>query len=423
VTPTVTRFVRLLLGAGLVAIALIALVDSRLVAVIAVIGVVAIAVAQHARLLANEREETVRLIETEDPAIPAALGSVAEAIRQRVETERSASERFAEDLRQSIEAAGIGVLILERDGRVLASIGSTAPVLPTGPIRRVKNPSVLELVGEGIDTGGVVADTFVMGVRSRSFQWVVAPLDDEAVGAVITDVTERDRVQAMRRSFVTDASHELKTPIAAIQAGAGALQMAIGVDDERALHFAGRLEEQAERLGRIVSDLLDLSRLESDEMEPEQVDVGALVRREVEAVASDASERGLRVTDRLPEATLEIEGVAADVALAVRNVLSNALKYTSDGGRITVWAGDRDGRAVVEVGDTGIGIPAADQERIFNRFYRVDAARARSTGGTGLGLAIVRHVVGRHGGTVSVSSVVGQGSTFTLDFGDVLRDA
>jgi len=420
VTRTVTRFVRLLLGVGLVAVIAIATLDSPAVAILAVLGIVAIAVAQHTRLLGLVRSETIRLIETEDPAIPAALGSVAEAIRQRVETERSASERFAADLRRSIEAAAIGVLILERDGRVLASIGSTAAVLPTGPIQRVKNPSVLELVGECLDTDAVVADTFVMGVRSRSYQWVVAPLDDEAVGAVITDVTERDRVQAMRRSFVTDASHELKTPIAAIQAGAGALQMAIGTDDERALHFAARLEEQAERLGRIVSDLLDLSRLESDEAEMEAIDLRSVVRREVEAAKGDAGERGLRIVDHLGVGPVDIDGVAADVALAVRNVLGNALKYTPEGGRITVWVGDRDGRAVVEIGDTGIGIPSADQERIFNRFYRVDAARARSTGGTGLGLAIVRHVVDRHGGSVSVSSVVGQGSTFTLDFGPVL---
>lgn len=420
---TVTRFVRLLLGVGAVAIVLVAVLDNRAMAIVAVVAVVAIAVVLQTRLLGHVRHETIRLIETEDPTVPAALGSVAAAIRRRVETERSASERFAADLRRSIEAAAIGVLILERDGRVLASIGSTAAVLPAGPIQRVKNPSVLELVGEGLDTDEVVADTFVMGVRSRSYQWVVAPLDGDAVGAVITDVTERDRVQAMRRSFVTDASHELKTPIAAIQAGAEALQLAIGTDDEKALHFAERLEEQAERLGRIVSDLLDLSRLESDEVEMEPLDLRAVVRREVEAVRTDAGDRGLSIVDHLAAGSVEIDGVAADVALAVRNVLSNAVKYTPEGGRISVWMGEREGRAVVEIGDTGIGIPAADQDRIFNRFYRVDAARSRSTGGTGLGLAIVRHVVDRHGGSVAVSSVVGQGSTFTLDFGDVLDAA
>jgi two-component system, OmpR family, sensor histidine kinase SenX3 len=139
---------------------------------------------------------------------------------------------------------------------------------------------------------------------------------------------------------------------------------------------------------------------------------------EVEGVRSTAEAAGVRLIAEV--APMGIEGDPADIALAVRNVLTNAIAYTPAGGRVSLWAGEREGRAVVEVADTGVGIPAADQDRIFNRFYRVDGARTRETGGTGLGLAIVRHVLDQHGGSVSVSSVLGQGSTFTLDLGQVM---
>lgn len=417
-TRTVARFVRLLLLVGVAAIVGLAAAGAGVWAVLAVAAVVGVAVFQHTRLLALVRDETVRTIETEDPADPEAFGAVADAIRRRVETERAAADRLAEDLRRSIEAAGIGVLVLERDGRVLASVGATVELVPTAPSQRLKNPAVLDMVAEVLDTGEPVADSFVMGVRNRTYQWLVSPFDEATVGAVITDVTERHRIMEMRRSFVTDASHELKTPIAAIAAAAEALQLAVGVDDARAKRFAEQLGEQASRLGRIVTDLLDLSRLETDVGEMEPMDLRAVV--EAEAVASEvfAEAAGLDL-----EADLHpvwIEGSRADVGLAVRNVLSNAVRYTSAGGRVSVWCGERDGRGMVVVADTGIGIPKSEHDRIFHRFHRVDTGRSRATGGTGLGLAIVRHVVDRHGGWVLVDSVVGRGSTFTLDFGPVV---
>ncbi|MEX1279580.1 MAG: ATP-binding protein [Acidimicrobiia bacterium] len=417
-TRTVARFVRLLLLVGVAAIIGLAAAGAGVWAVLAVAAVVGVAVFQHTRLLALVRDETVRTIETEDPADPEAFGAVADAIRRRVETERAAADRLAEDLRRSIEAAGIGVLVLERDGRVLASVGATVELVPTAPSQRLKNPAVLDMVAEVLDTGEPVADSFVMGVRNRTYQWLVSPFDEATVGAVITDVTERHRIMEMRRSFVTDASHELKTPIAAIAAAAEALQLAVGVDDARAKRFAEQLGEQASRLGRIVTDLLDLSRLETDVGEMEPMDLRAVV--EAEAVASEvfAEAAGLDL-----EADLHpvwIEGSRADVGLAVRNVLSNAVRYTSAGGRVSVWCGERDGRGMVVVADTGIGIPKSEHDRIFHRFHRVDTGRSRATGGTGLGLAIVRHVVDRHGGWVLVDSVVGRGSTFTLDFGPVV---
>lgn len=385
-----------------------------------VVLVVGAAAVLHSRSVRQARDEVIGIIEDEDPADPDATGSVAEAVRKRVSAERLAFERPAEDLRRSIEAAGMGLLILASDGRVAASAGIVADLVAPGPVPRVKNPEALELVEEVGATGEVSSDTIVMGTRGRSYQWVVSPLEDGHLGAVITDVTELDRVQAMRRSFVTDASHELKTPIASIQAGAGALELAIGKDDEKARYFAKRMEEQAERLGRIVTDLLDLSRLESIPAQLEPMDLSSAVRVEIDAVRHEATQAGVGLSEEVEE--IRISGVEADVGLAVGNLLRNAIRYTPAGGRVELRCFERVGRAFVEVEDTGVGIPRADQELIFHRFHRVDAARSRDTGGTGLGLSIVRHVAGVHGGSVSVASVVGQGSTFTLDLGVVSAD-
>ncbi len=414
---TPARFVRLLLAVGIVGCIYLVAVDAPPVAIVTVVLVVAVAVVQQLRLVAAVRNETVRAIEMEDPAGPDGMGDITEALRKRIELERLGAERLAADLRLSIEAAAMAVLIIETDGRIVASAGATADLVAPGPVQRVKNPQALELVDEVESTRRVVSDTIVMGLSGRSYQWVVSPLDSGDVGAVVTDVTELDRVQAMRRSFVTDASHELKTPIASIRAGAGALEMAIGKDDEKARHFARRMEEQAERLGRIVTDLLDLSRLESIPPELEPLALGVVVGSELDAVRMEAAEAGVGLSGDVDE--VSILGVEADVGLAVGNLLRNAIRYTPSGGRVRLRCFDRDGRAVVEVEDTGVGIPTSDQELVFHRFHRVDAARSRDTGGTGLGLAIVRHIAGAHGGSVSVRSVVGQGSTFILDLGPV----
>jgi len=409
---------RALVGIGLAAMAAVAVVGGG-TWVVAVVGVAMVGAAVVAtRMAAAVRREDLAAVASADPSSSHAAGSVAAAVGERLARERVAAAHLTDGLGRVVEEAGFGVLVLERDGRVVAGIGQVAAVVGTGADRRVKAAAVLALVGAALDGGGTVEETLVMGARSRSYRWVVVPLDDLTVGAVLSDVTELERIQAMRRSFVTDASHELKTPIATIQATAEALQLALGRDEERARHFAGRLEEQADRLGRIVRDLLDLSRLETDAIEPVSFDLGAVVGIEVEGVRSTAEAAGVRLSSEV--APVGIEGDPADIALAIRNVLTNAIAYTPAGGRVSLWAGEREGRAVVEVADTGIGIPAADQERIFNRFYRVDGARTRETGGTGLGLAIVRHVLDQHGGTVSVRSVLGQGSTFTLDLGDVV---
>jgi two-component system sensor histidine kinase SenX3 len=228
----------------------------------------------------------------------------------------------------------------------------------------------------------------------------------------ISDITETTRVDAMRRDFVSSASHELKTPVAAILASAEALQMALARDPGSAERFGEQIERLARQLAKLVGDLLDLSRLEASEPAHELVRIDQVAEEEVSRVRPAAELAGLTLT--ATSSAVSVSGSRRDLGLAIRNLLDNAVRHTPAGGTIDVKLRSDNGEVVVEVIDSGEGIPKRELPRIFERFYRVDTARARATGGTGLGLAIVRHVVERHGGSVHVESDLGQGSTFRL---------
>jgi signal transduction histidine kinase len=230
---------------------------------------------------------------------------------------------------------------------------------------------------------------------------------------VARDVTEARRLERLRRDFVANASHELKTPVASIQAIAETLQHAASEDPEATERFLALLEQEATRLARLVRDLLELSRLEGDAGEPAPLRIDRVVRTETERLRPRAEAAGLSFAPVAVEPA-EVLGSEADLALLVHNLVDNAIRYTPAGGQIRVALFARDGRAVIEVDDTGIGIPSSSLDRVFERFYRVDAARSRETGGTGLGLSIVRHVAESHGGDVRVESVLGSGSTFMV---------
>jgi two-component system, OmpR family, phosphate regulon sensor histidine kinase PhoR len=251
------------------------------------------------------------------------------------------------------------------------------------------------------------------GTPTRRLRAVATPFSgDERVLLLVVDITERERTDSIRRDFVANASHELKTPVSTIIASSEALQIALERHDDSASGFATRIEHSARQLDRLVADLLDLSRLEKDQPELAPLRIDHLVRDEVERIRADAEAKGLSVE-------LSLKAVTAmanhrDIAIGTRNLLDNAVRYTPEGGSLTVIV-SRDGwEAVISVTDTGEGIPTRDTERVFERFYRVDSARSRATGGTGLGLSIVKHVAESHGGSVSVESELGVGSTFTI---------
>jgi two-component system phosphate regulon sensor histidine kinase PhoR len=245
----------------------------------------------------------------------------------------------------------------------------------------------------------------------------VGPMESDGHGGtvllVLRDVTEARRVEAMRRDFVANASHELKTPVAAIRAAAETIRQAVHDDPEGARRFADRLLGDATRLSRIVGDLLDLSRLEAERPPRDRVRLDQVAAEESERFMfpAEANNLQLEVSTDTPVAVL---GSASSLALLVRNLLDNAIRYTRPSGRINLTVSRRGGDAVLEVADTGMGIPSRHLPRIFERFYRVDPARSRETGGTGLGLAIVKHVAEQLEGRVEADSELGRGSTFRV---------
>jgi two-component system sensor histidine kinase SenX3 len=234
------------------------------------------------------------------------------------------------------------------------------------------------------------------------------------VALVLQDVTEARRVEAVRRDFVANVGHELKTPVGALALLAEAIEGAAD-DPEAVQRFAARIAHESERLARLVRELIDLSRLQGGEPLPEMAPV------EVDHVLAEAVDRTRMAAraKRLDIAVggrrgLVVQGVESQLTTAVTNLLANAVAYSAGEGRIALAARARSGFAEIAVTDSGIGIPRKDRQRVFERFYRVDQSRASSTGGTGLGLSIVKHVASNHGGSVSVWSEEGLGSTFTL---------
>ena len=231
---------------------------------------------------------------------------------------------------------------------------------------------------------------------------------DPVILVRLVDVSERLRVDQVRRDFVAAASHELKTPVTAIHAASETVLAALDDDVAAARRFADRIQANSEKLTRIVRDLLDLSRLESDAPASLPVDVSEVIREEV-------ANLGVRGPDlHIDLDRTVVMGDRSDLGLAVRNLVENAMRYTDPGDPVTIACGTEGDLAVVTVEDSGVGIPTEDLPRIFERFYRVDSARSRSTGGTGLGLSIVRHVVEQHGGTVDAASELGVGSRFSI---------
>jgi signal transduction histidine kinase len=250
-------------------------------------------------------------------------------------------------------------------------------------------------------------------LRTHQLRADVSRVGEETL-LVLTDRTQERRVEELRRDFVVNASHELKTPVASVQTLAEALAVTMRTDPTRAASLLPRLSSEAQRLARLVTDLLDLRRLE--ERSPGErvpVDLAELSRRVVADLVPRADEREVELAVEAPDRALVV-GIPGDLETIVKNLIGNAIQYNRPGGTVELSIEPRDGTHVLRVTDTGIGIPQHELGRIFERFYRVDPARSRETGGTGLGLSIVRHAVERHGGTIGVESLLGEGTTFIV---------
>jgi two-component system sensor histidine kinase SenX3 len=336
------------------------------------------------------------------------------------------SSANAERLRRSLEVLSVGLVLCDEVGTVVYRNANAEELMSSRYGDALAAQAVTEVLGEGWRVGASERILDIYGPPRRTLQLRATVIGDGVrplgVLAIIEDVTERKRLEDIRRDFIANVSHELKTPMGALGLLAETLQYER--DPSIAQRLTERIHTEAFRVNRIIEDLLDLSRLES-EGQPvrDPIPVGLFMAEAIERIRTAADQRGLKLNFTEPPVPLLVTGDRRQLVSAIHALLENAVTYSPDGGTVTIGAvrgegSDENGPyglARITISDQGVGIPARDLERIFERFYRVDQGRSRQTGGTGLGLSIVRHVAQNHGGNVSVVSREGEGSTFTLD--------
>jgi len=353
-----------------------------------------------------------------------------------VERQLAAMSHERDHLKAILAGMSEGVLVVGADGRALLANPAFRRLFDLGSevagramLEIARQPELARVVAVTLATGeGQHAEIELPTAERRCLQLLSAPLPGEraegqgAEGVVVVarDTTEFNRLIEMRRDFVANVSHELKTPLAAIRGYAETLRDGALEEPATAARFTARILEQCKRLQALLDALLTLSRLEGLERAPqrEPVDLAALVQRAVELMAKAAEEKRVEVRVEAQDVPPipRLPGDADGLERLVVNLLDNALKYNRPKGRVALRLQARDGQLLLEVSDTGIGIPQDTLGRIFERFYRVDKGRSREEGGTGLGLAIVKHVAQAHGGQVEVESRLGKGSTFRVRF-------
>jgi two-component system phosphate regulon sensor histidine kinase PhoR len=350
------------------------------------------------------------------------LAAITSRLRDRLDELTEERDRAG----QIVDALDDGVLLLDGAGRLLVAnpaarswFGLPEDLRPGLPAQRVLGVAqIAELAEKAAETGAPATCTVsVVFPEYRTLALRAFPLADRGptgrIVVTMTDITQRRRLEVLRRDFVANASHELKTPVAALRVLAETLLTALPDDPDAGREFAVRIGREAERLDTLVRDLLDLSRVERGTLDVEPVDLVGLAKEVVGGFADRAEERRIKLRTEL-RPNVAMRGDRAQLGLLLSNLIDNAVRYTPSRGTVRVRLDGGESRAVLQVADTGEGIPASELPRIFERFYRVDKARARQTGGTGLGLAIVRHVAESHGGTVTVDSELGRGTTFTV---------
>ncbi|GIJ48601.1 two-component sensor histidine kinase [Virgisporangium aliadipatigenens] len=328
----------------------------------------------------------------------------------------------------SLNALNVGVLVLDNDDvPALANPAARAMGLlrarAGGQSGAVAHTIVRTLAGQ-VRRSGVSREVELdvprpggegepLGVHVRAVD-----IGGGYVAVEAADVTEAHRVNRVRRDFVANVSHELKTPVGALQLLGEALHEALdedATDVDAGRRFAARILHESGRLARLISELLELSRLQGAEPlpEPEPCPVDRIIAEAVDRTRTPAAAKNIEVAVTGTRG-LTVYGNESQLVTAVASLVENAVAYSSDGTRVEITAGNGADTVQIAVRDEGIGIEPRDLDRIFERFYRADRARSRATGGTGLGLAIVKHILTNHGGRVEVVSTVGEGSTFTL---------
>ena len=341
--------------------------------------------------------------------------------RQRRDIERQ-RERPRDDVLPSVREARLesmvehvpmGAMLADRTGALVLTNARASAMCGVRHVDVLVEGAAVDVLRDAAAGGERERLVKVAGPPARSFRVKVHEVDGGDLLATIEDVTDQDRIDTVRTDFVANLSHELKTPIAGIAALGDT--MLEEEDPQVVRRLARRIVDESYRMSGIVDDLLDLSRIEFSRSEyHEAVDFASVIAEVVALHQHTSDAYGIAVVVDC-DSTCLVLGDRAQLVSAMSNLLENAIKYSERGSSVRMGCQRQGDAVVVAVTDTGIGISVADQERIFERFFRVDRARSRSTGGTGLGLSIVRHVIDNHGGRISVRSAEGEGSTFTVE--------
>ncbi|HUF34044.1 MAG TPA: ATP-binding protein [Acidimicrobiales bacterium] len=387
--------------------------------VIAVLVVVATGVSRRSL---RRRVDSVALrlggpsVEEGGRGIERSLGRLERAADVATET-ADAARTAAARLTRVLESIPQGVVVWDEVGREVHRNEAARAYVSARHADSLVEQEIEDVLQDALAGDPQRRNLDLFGPPRRMLVISAVALDDgiRAIGAVavIDDVSERRRLEAVRRDFVANISHELKTPVGAL----GLLAETIASEDDAAVsrRLAERMTDEAFRVARTIDDLLDLSRIEAEEAPlREPVSAGLVVADAVERTRPLAESRAITIDDSGVEPSHTLRGDRRQLASAVGNLLENACKYSDKGASVEVVSRSWGTWVEIEVRDHGIGIPSRDLERVFERFYRVDRARSRETGGTGLGLAIVRHVASNHRGEVRLTSREGEGSTFTL---------
>lgn len=334
------------------------------------------------------------------PALPAPAASVPAPVE-------------GPDLGHVLDAIPLGVVVIDRNGADIARNAAAAAFTGTRHADVLLNASVDRQLRLALDGKASVEQVQLAGPPPTVVIVRAAPFQDGGALATVEDITERVLVDQVRTDFVANVSHELKTPVGAISVLAETLEGE--TDDELVVRLAGRMVAESQRMARTIDDLLELSRIEmGGDMLTAQVNMSEVVREAVDRASALAARSGVEIDTRVLDGDSTVTGDHFQLVSAVGNLVENAVKYSDGKGAVTVSLIPLVSSVDIEVTDSGIGIPPASIDRIFERFYRVDKSRGRTTGGTGLGLSIVRRVVTNHGGEVNVRSHEGEGSTFTV---------
>jgi two-component system sensor histidine kinase SenX3 len=319
-------------------------------------------------------------------------------------------------LRRALDTLPQGVIVCDENGTVVFRNARAVGLMGGRHGDALAAQAVVDLLADAWKQGSAHRTLDLYGPPRRTLAVSTQLIDDGrrtlGVIAAIDDVSERRRLEEIRRDFVANVSHELKTPMGAL--GLLAETLVSEADPTVAQRLASRIHSEAFRVSRIIDDLLDLSRIEAEEAPPrEPVLVNLIMAEAVERVRASAEQRDVKIELEEPP-PVTVLGDRRQLVSALYNLLENAVKFSYDGNSVRFAGAVTDGQVRLDVEDHGVGIPARDLDRIFERFYRVDQGRSRNSGGTGLGLSIVRHVAANHQGHVEVDSREGEGSTFRL---------